>query len=148
MSFVSVAPELVAAAASEVTAVGSAVAAASAAAAGSTTVVAAAADEVSAAIAALFGAYAQQYQAVSAQVAGFGERFVQTLIAGAGAYIGTEVGSAAAMSPLQTVERGLWEVVNTPTEALFGRALIGNGTNGAPGTGQAGGAGGLLWGSG
>ena len=65
MSFVSVAPEMVAAAAADLAGIGSAISAANAAAAVPTTeVVAAAADEVSAAIAALFGAHAQEYQAI------------------------------------------------------------------------------------
>ena len=37
-------------------------------------------------------------------------------------------------------------MINAPTDLLLGTPLIGKGTNGAPGTGQAGGPGGLLWG--
>nr|WP_085254556.1 PE family protein [Mycobacterium saskatchewanense] len=67
MSFVSIAPEAVSAAVRDLAAVGSAINAANATAAASTTALAAAdGDEVSAAIAKLFGNYGQQYQAVSA----------------------------------------------------------------------------------
>ncbi|MXI82010.1 PE domain-containing protein, partial [Mycobacterium tuberculosis] len=48
------------------------------------------ADEVSAAVADLFGAHAQAYQALSAQAALFHEQFVQALTAAAGRYASTE----------------------------------------------------------
>ncbi|WP_261864037.1 PE family protein, partial [Mycobacterium marinum] len=68
MSFVSVVPEWVAAAATDVAGIGSVVGAANAAAAGATTsVTAAAGDEVSVAIAALFGGFGREYQAVCGQ---------------------------------------------------------------------------------
>ena len=85
MSFVIAAPEMLTTAATDLAGVGSAINAANAAAVASTTgVVAAAADEVSAQIAALFGAHAQDYQALSAQAAAFHEQFVRALNAGAG----------------------------------------------------------------
>ncbi|GJO86024.1 hypothetical protein NJB1728f31_31420, partial [Mycobacterium marinum] len=140
MSFVSVTPELVVAAASDLSGINSAIAQAnSVAAAATTTVLPAAADEVSAAIAALFGTHAQQYQAISAELAAFHDRFVQCLNTGAGSYLRAEAANA---------EQGLLGLVNAPTQALFGRPLIGDGANGAPGSGQAGGAGGLLYGNG
>ena len=72
MSFVVAAPEFVSATASDVAGIGSSLTAAHAAAAAATTqVVAAAGDEVSAAIATLFSGHAQQFQALSAQAAGF-----------------------------------------------------------------------------
>jgi len=55
---------------------------------------------------------------------------------------------AANASPLQTFEQGLLGVINAPTDALFGRPLIGNGADGVAGSGQAGGAGGFLIGNG
>ncbi|WP_321576442.1 PE family protein, partial [Mycobacterium marinum] len=65
VSLVSVVPEWVAAAATDVAGIGSVVGAANAAAAGATTSVAAAAgDEVSVAIAALFGGFGREYQVV------------------------------------------------------------------------------------
>ncbi|KHS03114.1 PE-PGRS family protein, partial [Mycobacterium tuberculosis] len=138
MSLVIATPQLLATAALDLASIGSQVSAANAAAAMPTTeVVAAAADEVSAAIAGLFGAHARQYQALSVQVAAFHEQFVQALTAAAGRYASTEA----------AVERSLLGAVNAPTEALLGRPLIGNGADGtAPG--QPGAAGGLLFGDG
>ncbi|WP_157185267.1 PE family protein, partial [Mycobacterium canetti] len=70
MSFVNVAPQLVSTAAADAARIGSAINTANTAAATATTqVLAAAQDEVSTAIAALFGSHGQHYQAISAQVA-------------------------------------------------------------------------------
>jgi hypothetical protein len=101
-------------------------------------VAAAGADEVSAAIAALFGAHAQQYQAAAARAATYYEQFVHTLGAAAASYAGTEVTIATSMqralggtvgeawitSPLGRV---LDPIINAPTDVLFGRDLIGTG---------------------
>ncbi len=146
MSFVIVAPEALMSVASEVAGIGSALNAANAAAAAPTTgVLAAAADEVSAAMAALFGAHAQEYQRLSAQAAGFHAQFVQALNAGVNSYASAEAANA---SPLQAVEQQVLGLINGPAQTLLGRPLIGNGADGAPGTGQPGGPGGLLWGNG
>ncbi|MEK0949255.1 PE family protein, partial [Mycobacterium ulcerans] len=60
--------------------------------------------------------------------------------AGAGAYGAAE---AAGASSLQSLETDLLGLINPPTMALFGRALIGNGGNGGSGAvGGTGGAGG------
>jgi PE family len=127
MSFVIAAPDLVIAAASDLASIGSAINAANAAAVATTTsVVAAAADEVSTQLAALFGAHARSYQALSAQAAAFHDQFVRALNAGAGTYAGTEAANA---SPLQTLEQDVLGVINAPTEALLGRPLIGDGAN-------------------
>ncbi len=145
MSFVIAVPELVTTAASNLAEIGSALTAVNAAAALPTTgIVAAAADEVSAAIAALFGAHAQAFQAISAQAAAFHDQFVQTLSRGAGSYASAESANA---------EQTLLNAINAPTQVLLGRPLIGNGANGAaharrkphrppPGTSGGGGAGG------
>lgn len=75
MSFVIAVPEALTMAASDLANIGSTINAANAAAALPTTgVVAAAADEVSAAVAALFGSYAQSYQAFGGLGAGAGGR--------------------------------------------------------------------------
>ncbi|AMC50255.1 PE-PGRS family protein PE_PGRS27 [Mycobacterium tuberculosis variant bovis BCG] len=146
MSLVIVAPETVAAAALDVARIGSSIGVANSAAAGSTTsVLAAGADEVSAAIATLFGSHAREYQAISTQVAAFHDRFAQTLSAAVGSYVSAEATNAA---PLATLEHNVLNALNAPTQALLGRPLIGDGAAGAPGTGQAGGAGGILWGNG
>ncbi|MBX9642183.1 MAG: PE family protein, partial [Mycobacteriaceae bacterium] len=140
MSFVIAAPAIVQAAATDLASIGSTIGAANVAAAVPTTgVLAAGADEVSAAIAALFGAHAQAYQALSAQAALFHQQFVQVMNTGAQAYASAEAANA---SPLQQV----LNAVNTPTQALLGRPLIGDGAAGAPG--QNGGDGGLLYGNG
>ncbi|EFD61868.1 LOW QUALITY PROTEIN: PE-PGRS family protein, partial [Mycobacterium tuberculosis EAS054] len=68
---------------------GSTIAGANAAAAPNTTsLLAAGADEISAAIAALFGAHGRAYQAASAEPAAFHGRFVQALTPGGGGLSG------------------------------------------------------------
>jgi hypothetical protein len=146
MSFVNVTPEWVAAARSDLAGIGASVSAANAVARVSTTQLAAAAgDEVSAAVAALWGQFGRAHQVVSSQAAGFHQQFVQALDAGARAYAATE---AASGSSLQTLEQDVLGAINAPVTALLGRPLIGSGSNGAAGTGQAGGQGGILWGNG
>ncbi|WP_254893911.1 PE family protein, partial [Mycobacterium kansasii] len=138
MSFVIASSEMMAAAATDLAGIGSSISAANAAAAAPTAgVVVAAADEVSAGVAALFSAYAQAYQKLGTQVAGFHAQLVQALTAGAGAYASTEAAN---------VEQTLLNAINAPTQAFLGRPLIGNGANGGPG--QPGGPGGLLLGNG
>ncbi|VBA33162.1 Triacylglycerol lipase [Mycobacterium pseudokansasii] len=76
MSFVSAAPEVLAAAAAEVSHLGSSLRAANAAAVARTTgLLAAAEDEVSVAVAALFGSHGETYQVLSTQAAKFHSRF-------------------------------------------------------------------------
>src|SRR5262249_31606056 len=110
MSFVFAIPDEVSTAATDLASIGSDLyhAHTAAAAAQTTEVVAAGADEVSAAVAAFFGAHAQDYQALSARAATFHDQFVQALNAGAGAYASTEAANAAA-NPLQTLQQ---EVLN------------------------------------
>jgi hypothetical protein len=105
----------------------------------------AAGDEVSAAIASQFSAYARAYQALSARASAFHDWFVQALSGAGNAYAAAEAANA---SPLQTLERDVLGLINAPTTATLGRPLIGNGADGAPGTGQSGGPGGLLAGNG
>lgn len=146
MSYLIAAPELLTTAAAHVADIGSSIGAAHLAALTPTsTLVAAAGDEVSAAIASLFSAHAQKYQALNAQAAAFHEQFVQALNGAGRAYAAAE---AANVNPLQTLADDVLDVINAPTNLLLGRPLIGNGTNGTPGTGQAGGDGGILWGNG
>jgi PE family len=98
MSHVIAAPEMMTAAARDLSNIGSALTAAKAAAAAPTTgVLAAAADEVSAAIAALFSAHGQGFQALGAQAAAFHEKFVQALTATAGSYAGAEAANVSAL---------------------------------------------------
>ena len=151
MSYLVAAPEFLASAATDLSDIGSAMTAANAAAAAPTTgVLAAAEDEVSAAIAAVFSAHGQGFQALSVQAAAFHDQFVQTLTAGAGSYVSAEAANVAAFTanPAQTVGQDLTNLINAPFLALTGRPLIGNGANGAPGTGQPGAPGGWLIGDG
>ncbi|WP_459758406.1 PE family protein, partial [Mycobacterium riyadhense] len=139
MSYVWISPEAVAAAAEQLTGIGTSVGEANASAAAATTqLLAAGGDEVSARIAALFGAYGREYQAISTQMQSWQQQFVQSLQAGAGAYAGAEA---------INVEQGLLGVINAPTQSLFGRPLIGDGAN-ATTPGGAGGDGGILLGNG
>ncbi|GAB2994763.1 PE family protein [Mycobacterium bourgelatii] len=143
MSYVVAVPELLSAAAGNWGGINSALGAANGAAAVQTTsLLAAAQDEVSAAIAALFSGWGRDYQAVSVQVGTFHEQLVRTLTASAEAYAAAELANA---KPLEQV---VLDVVNAPTQALVGRPLIGDGVDGAPGTGQSGGHGGFLYGNG
>jgi hypothetical protein len=91
MSFVSVAPDLVQGAAQDLAGIRSSLAEAAATATGPTTgIVAAAQDEVSIAIAAMFGNVGQKFQAMSAQAQAFHAEFVSLMNAGAGAYVSAE----------------------------------------------------------
>lgn len=98
MSFLNATPDLVSAAASDLAGLGSTLNEASSAAAAATTgVMPAAFDEVSAAVASMFDAHGQAYQALSAKAAQFHAQFVQALTAGANAYAGAEAGVVQAM---------------------------------------------------
>src|SRR5450631_3470568 len=113
MSFVIAQPDLVATAATNLANIGSAITEANAAAAGQTTaVLAAGADEVSAAVAALFGAHAQSYQALSAEAVAFHQQFVQLMNSGASAYASTEAANAAATAnPWQVLQQNLLNAI-------------------------------------
>ncbi len=101
MSYVMVAPELMAAAATDVAAVGSTLGAAHLAAAAPTVaVIPAAADEVSAGIAHLFSAHAQEYQALAGQAAAFHQQFVQHLTASATSFASAEAANVSLLQPL------------------------------------------------
>lgn len=136
MSLLVAAPEIVDAAASDLAGLGSTIKSAVATAAGPTTeVLAPAGDEVSAAIAKLFGGHGQWYQALSARAAAFHDQFVQALSAGSASYAAAEAANAA---PLQKVEREVLGLVSAPTQTLLGQPLIGAGAStGAIGAGEA-----------
>ncbi|SON59128.1 Triacylglycerol lipase [Mycobacterium simulans] len=113
MSYVIAAPEMLAAAATDLASIGSAISAANTAAAGSTTsVLTAGADEVSTAVAALFGAHAQSYQLLSAKASAFHEQLVLTLNAGAGSYASAEAAN---------VQQAVLDAINAPTQIVFSR---------------------------
>ncbi|MCV7198205.1 PE family protein [Mycobacterium angelicum] len=101
MAYVIAEPQLLSSAAAEIEGIGSAISAANAAATGPTSgLLAAAGDEVSAAVAKLFGAYGQQYQAVVAQFEAFHAEFQQTLAAAGNAYAQTEAAIATGLQNL------------------------------------------------
>jgi PE family len=101
MSYVMAAPEMMAAAATDVAAVGSTLSAAHLAAAAPTVaVIPAAADEVSASIAHMFSRHAQDYQGLAGQAAAFNQKFVQHLTASAVSYASAEAASAASLQHL------------------------------------------------
>ena len=125
MSYLIAAPEYVAAAATDLANIGSIISSANAIAwVPTSAVLTAGADEVSATIAALFGAHAQTYQAFSAQATLFHQQFVQLMNGSAAQYAMTEASNA---SPLQTVGQGVTSAIDTP-----GQALIGNSSTATP----------------
>ncbi|WP_161630357.1 PE family protein [Mycobacterium sp. UM_CSW] len=92
MSFVIATPDLVESATANLAGIGSSLAEAASGAAGPTTGIAVAAqDEVSIAIASIFGNFGQQFQTLNARAQAFHERFLGLLDAGAGAYASAEV---------------------------------------------------------
>ena len=104
MSSVTAAPELISTAATDLAKIGSNLSAAHAAAAAPTTgVIPAAADEVSAGIANVFSAHAQDYQALAGRAAAFHQQFMQNLTASAGSYASAEAANAAVLQPLKAV---------------------------------------------
>ena len=106
MSYVMASPDLMAAAATDVAAIGSTVNAAHMAAAASTVaVVPAAGDEVSGSIANFFSGVAQEYHSLAGQAAAFNAQFAQHLTAGAGSYAAAEAVNAASLVPAARLAR-------------------------------------------
>ncbi|MHA7653304.1 PE family protein [Mycobacterium sp. ML4] len=107
MSFVVAQPQVMAAAATELSGIGAAIGEAAATAAAPTTgLLTAAADEVSQAIANLFGAYGQEFQSISAQVGGLYQGLVQNLSAATNYYANADAINRAAL--LDSVTAGLY----------------------------------------
>jgi hypothetical protein len=141
MSFVLVAPDLLETAVTDAAEIGSALRTAHLSAVSGTTVLeAAGADEVSAAITALFGAHAQEYQAAAARVATRYNQFVRTLGAAVASYAGAEEAIATSMrqalsplpaNPANSAATGFQTFVHGPIETIgeawisspFGRSL-------------------------
>lgn len=141
MSLLTVSPDWLTAAAADLENIGTSLHSASAAAALPTTgVAAAAADEVSAAVAALFADFGDEFQAINSQVSAYHAQFLQTLGAAAGSYASAEATAATVLDPFVNA-------INAPTQLLLGRPLIGDGANGTAASPN-GGAGGILWGNG
>ncbi|MGO9284054.1 MAG: PE family protein [Mycobacterium sp.] len=121
------APEMMAAAATDVAAIGSTLNAAHMAAAAPTVaVIPATADEVSASIAHLFSGVAQDFHALVGQAATFGQQFAQHLNVGAGSYAATEAVSAASLgvpdvnSLVSTVNALPGQLLSMPLQLLNG----------------------------
>jgi hypothetical protein len=113
MSYLIAAQEFVSAAATDLANIGATIGHANAAAALPTSsVLAAGADGVSAAIASLFGAHAQAYQALSTQAASFHQRFVQLMNGGAAKYASTEATNA---------QQTMLNAINSPVQELTAR---------------------------
>ncbi len=106
MSAVIAAPQLMEAAATDLSAIGSTLDAAHILAAAPTiSVLPAAADEVSAGIADLFSGYARDYQKLAGQAAALHQQFVQHLTAAAVSYAGAEAANVALLlQPLLSAE--------------------------------------------
>jgi hypothetical protein len=117
MAYVLTQPQVMATAAADVAAIGTTINEATAAAASRTTrVAAAAADEVSASIATVFNAYAQEWQAVIGRAAVFHSEFAQTLAAGANAYANAEAASLATLAaPLRALSASVSTGSSTPS---------------------------------
>lgn len=124
MSYVIAAPEYVAAAATDLANIGSAISEANGAAVLPTTgaFIPAGADAVSTELAAMFGAHAEAFQAISAQAAAFHDQFVQLMNLGSQTYAVTE---AANVSSVQT------DAVNMPQRTL-GRSVLSDSVHAAP----------------
>ncbi|TDK98271.1 PE-PPE domain-containing protein [Mycobacterium paragordonae] len=104
MSYLLTAPESLAAAATDVNGIAAAIHAANAAAAGRTSgLLAAAGDEVSAAVANLFSAYGDEYQAVVKQASLFQSQFTRTLSNAASAYTQAEALNGALLNGVQSL---------------------------------------------
>jgi hypothetical protein len=129
MSFVTAMPDLIQAAAQDLAGIRSSLAEATAGATAPTTgVVAAAQDEVSVALASLFGNVGRDFQALTAQAQAFHNDFVRLLNAGGGTYLSEEAANAAVAGPIQIGEQAISQAV-TGFESQLG-AL---GAGGAPG---------------
>lgn len=99
MSFVITVPEVVQGAAQDLAGIRASLTQAAATAGPTTGIAASAGDEVSVAIASLFGSAGQQFQALSAQAQAFQAEFESLLSAGAAAYLGAEAANAAQAVP-------------------------------------------------
>ncbi|MCV7077428.1 PE family protein, partial [Mycobacterium szulgai] len=149
MSFVVASLELISAGAGDLARIGSAVSAANAAAVGPTgQLLAAGADEVSVALTALFQTHATDYRVISNRAAKYYGQLLNTLNQNATAYARAEAANVSPLQAAQAAAVNALDALNAPTHALLGRPLIGNGANGAPGTGAPGEAGGILIGNG
>ncbi len=123
MDFVVAAPEMLESTAANAERLASAISSARANAAGSTTgLLAAAEDEVSAAVAKVFGAYGQQYQALVAQAEAFQSEFSAALAAAGNAYMQAEATNAALSTGGMS---NALKALAAPVQTLLGGASTG-----------------------
>ena len=126
MAYVITAPEMMAAAATDLATIGSTLSVAHTLAATPTlALMSAAADEVSASIAHLFSRHAQDYQALAGRAAAFHEQFVQHLNASADSYAATEAANASSLPALNaSANAGLQDQLRdllTSANAIWGQ---------------------------
>jgi hypothetical protein len=127
MAYVIAAPEMMAAAAANVAAIGSTLNAAHLTAAAPTVaVIPAAADEVSAAVAQVFSQAAQSFQGLVGKASAFGAHFAQQLTAGGGAYAAAEAVNAASLDPSSLIQ----ELIDSPAGFLGAFNSLYNSTTG------------------
>lgn len=124
MTYLSVQPDLLAAATTDLMNIRTAVASASAASEVPITGLAAAADdEISAAVAALFSGYGREYLRVDSLVSAFQQAFDQTLTNSGLAYTATEFNAAAVLDSIVAPMRSLLD--DTSSSSLAGRVVSG-----------------------
>ncbi|TVS89299.1 PE family protein [Mycobacterium helveticum] len=132
MTSMLVQPQLMATAASDAAGIGSAIEQArSAAAAPTTGLVAAAEDEVSAATAALFGSFGQEYQAMLAQATAYHDQFVAALSGASTTYAQAEASVAGMLglgSAASTTSSFGTPYTPTPTNVIAQLIMTGSGT--------------------
>ncbi len=142
-SYVNTAPAAIAVASGDLTGIGDAIKVASAAAAPATTGIAAAADdEVSAAVAKVFGSYAAEFHALTAQTTLFHSNFVGTLNAAAASYLANEATNVSLLVKgleQQFFDQGFFSPFTYLTgHPLFGEQAVGPAVTGTTGPGLAG----------
>lgn len=140
MSYLFATPEVLASAAAEVAGIGSSLRAATAAAASSTTaIVAAAGDEVSVAVANVFGGYAREFHVLTAQTVLFHGQFAGALSGAATAYIDGEILNVSLLIKgleQQFFDQGFFSPFTYLTgQPLFGRDAVGPAVTGTTGPG-------------
>ena len=130
MDNVVAAPEILVSAAADIEQIGSAIGAANAAAAGPTSdLLAAAQDDISAAVAKVFGQYGADYQALSRQAAAFHGEFTQALATAGNTYAQAEAANAAAVSSALGSLGS--PILGSPIQTLLGTAPTGGAATGA-----------------
>jgi hypothetical protein len=148
-SFVNAAPEALAAASGELAGIGESIRDASATATPPTTgIIAAAQDEVSAAIAKLFGGYAAEFHTLTAQTTLFHDRFVGALSAAGATYAAGEAANVPMLTDVPLLVKGLQQqffdqgffspLTYLTGQPLFGKASVGPAVTGSTGPGLGG----------